>query len=487
MSHVTTGHFLPAVQQASSIRDGQETSEALTTAHVERIRYHNPTLNAIVQANEQDTLKEAQERDAELASNLEPGPLHGVPVTVKEAFDMEGFATTVNFPQLKDNVATSDSLVVRRLRAAGAVILGKTNVPTMLSDYQCFGPLYPTATNPYDAERTPGGSTGGGAAALAAGLTALEIGSDIGGSIRLPAHFCGLFGLKPTENSLVHGEGHVPPVPGARGGYVSMASVGPLARTMADIDLAWSVIGAPSWDYLSHLPQKPAAEKKLNEYRIGWFSGPVGFGCGDETQAVLKAFLQRLEHAGVTCLEQPLDRDWWNEAYRIWGILFGSILSQDIPWIGRIITKRQFSRMGRGASIPVLRSLKRGLDRDFTAFTRGLRRRTSLIQRFRQQFDDVDFLVSPVAAGPAFPHNHTHGPIEFEGRKVAYMDYVAPFTVPYNACGNPVLVVPAGRTATGLPIGLQIAAPHYAELDLIRFGELVEEIGAAGFIPPDGY
>lgn len=484
---MTATHFSPAVQLASSVRDGQETSEALTTAYVERIRNHNPALNAIVQASEQDALREARERDADLATNLEPGRLHGVPVTVKEAFDMKGLTTTVNFPQLKDNVATSDSLVVQRLRAAGAVILGKTNVPTMLADYQSFGPLYPTATNPYDTGRTPGGSTGGGAAALAAGLTALEIGSDIGGSIRVPAHFCGLFGLKPTENSLVHGEGHVPPVPGARGGYVSMASVGPLARTMADIDLAWSIIGAPSWNYLSHLPQKPAAAKRLNEYRIGWFSDPPGFACGTETRTVLEAFLRRLEYAGVTCLERSLDRDWWNEAYQLWGLLFGSIMSQDIPWVGRLITKWQFSRMGRGASIPVLRSLMRGLDRDFMAFTGGLRRRMKLIDSFRQQFDDVDFVVCPVAAGPAFPHNHTHGPIELEGREIPYMDYVAPFTVPFNACGNPVLVVPAGRTATGLPIGLQIAAPHYAERDLIHFGELVEEIGVASFSPPDGY
>jgi hypothetical protein len=151
------------------------------------------------------------------------------------------FETTVNFPRLKNNVAVSDALVARRLKEAGATILGKTNVPTMLSDYQTFGPLYPTANNPYDLTRTPGGSTGGGASAVAAGLTTLEIGSDLGGSIRVPAHFCGVFGLKPTEDGGIHGDGHVPPLPNAPGGFVAMAWVGPLARTMADIELAWRV------------------------------------------------------------------------------------------------------------------------------------------------------------------------------------------------------------------------------------------------------
>jgi amidase len=222
--------YASASEHATSIREQAVSCQSLAELYVGRIRQFNPALNAIVISNEADAIRTARERDDDLRQHVVRGPLHGVPVTVKESFNLTGFKTTVNFPQLKNNVATADALVVRRLKEAGATILGKTNIPTMLSDYQSFGPLYPTANNPFDVTRTPGGSTGGGAAALAAGLTALEIGSDIGGSIRVPAHFCGVFGLKPTENAAMHGEGHVPPGPNSRGGFVAMASMGPLAR-----------------------------------------------------------------------------------------------------------------------------------------------------------------------------------------------------------------------------------------------------------------
>jgi hypothetical protein len=176
--------FASASEHAASIRANGQSCQELAELYLSRIHQHNPALHAIVLSNEAGALQAARERADDLRHNIVRGPLHGVPVTVKEAFNLEGLKTTVNFLRLKNNVATSDSLVVRRLKGAGAVVLGKTNIPTMLSDYQSFGPLYPTATNPYDATRTPGGSTGGGAAAVAAGLTTLEIGSDIGGSIR---------------------------------------------------------------------------------------------------------------------------------------------------------------------------------------------------------------------------------------------------------------------------------------------------------------
>jgi amidase len=478
--------FASASEHAISIREKRTSCQQLAELYVDRMHRYNPALHAIVISNEAEALRTARERDEDLKHDIVRGPLHGVPVTVKEAFNLAGFRTTVNFPQLKTNIAATDALIVKRLKAAGASILGKTNIPTMLSDCQTFGPLYPTANNPHDVTRTPGGSTGGGAAAVAAGLTTIEIGSDIGGSIRLPAHFCGVFGLKPTDNAAMHGEGHVPPPPDSHGGFVAMACMGPLARTMADIELAWTIINQPTWNYFSHFPARPRVKTVLRDYQIAWFDDAGSMVCGDETKRVLGAFLRSLEVGGVKSEKRPFDEKWLNEACGVWGLLFGSIAGQDVPWIGRQLMKRQFSRMGRGAVSNILGPMKAGLDLRFKDFSRALKRRVELVQDLERRFHDYDFVISPVAAGPAFRHNHRHRPIELDGRRLAYLDYTMPFAIIHNACGNPALVVPAGRSANGLPIGIQIAAPHYGENELIHFGKLIEQLGVT-FIKPDGY
>jgi amidase len=475
-SQLAPSPFASASDHATSIREKGVSCRELAELYVRRIHKHNPDLHAIVTCNEADALRTACERDNDLTHNIVRGPLHGVPVTVKEAFNLTGLRTTANFPQLKNNIATTDAVVVQKLKTAGATILGKTNIPTMLADYQSFGPLYPTANNPYDLTRTPGGSTGGGAAAVAANLTTLEIGSDLAGSIRIPAHFCGVFGLKPTENAM-DGEGHVPPPPGSRCGFVAMACLGPLARTMTDIELAWTIINQPVPSYCFHLPQKPRAKMTLGDYRVAWFDDVGKVACGDETKKVLGGFLRLLASGGVKHEKRPFDDKWLNETYAVWGLLMGFIVGQHTPWIVRQAMKRQFSRMGRGSVINVLRPWQAGLDLRFKEFSRALKRRIELVQDLQRRFDEYDFIISPVAVGPAFSHNHKHQPIEMEGRTLAYLDYAMPYAIIYNGCGNPALVVPAGLSAGGLPIGIQIAAPHYSEPELIHFGRLIEQLG----------
>jgi amidase len=478
--------FTSATEHASAVRDRHVSCSELTACYLSQIQRHNRALNAIVIGNEADATRAATERDAEVTKGLLRGPLHGVPVTVKEAFDMKGLKTTVNFSRLKNNVAADDAFVVKRLKEAGATILGKTNIPTMLSDHQSFGPVYATANNPYDITRTPGGSTGGGAAAVAAGLTTFEIGSDIGGSLRVPAHFCGVFGLKPTENAAMHGEGHVPPAPGSRAGYVSMACIGPLARTMDDIALAWTIINQPTWKYFSHLPRKPRTKNALSDYRVAWFDDLGTVACGDETRTLLGQFVRDLERGGVKAERKPFEDQWLDRAHAVWAKLFGFVSGQDAPWLIRQIMKRRFAAMGKGAASKILAQLKAGLDLDFKEFSRTLKERVEITAELQRRFDDYDFIISPVAAGPAFPHNHQHSPIRIDARSVAYIDYAMPFVAPYNGCGNPVLVVPGGMTSGALPVGFQIAAPHYAEDELIHFGTLVERLGRR-FVAPAGY
>jgi amidase len=222
--------YATATELARRIRDRETSSAELTEAFLARIAAHNGKLNAIVQLFEADARSRANDADEALARGQIWGPLHGVPVTIKEQFLMANTPSTLNSKRLKDFVAPEDGVLVKRIKAAGAVILGKTNVPANLQGYQCKGDVYPEGKNPYRLERSPGGSSGGGAAAVAAGMTALELGADGGGSLRVPAHFCGVYCLKPTDKTIPR-YGGLPFPEGARGFLVNMGQPWPLGRS----------------------------------------------------------------------------------------------------------------------------------------------------------------------------------------------------------------------------------------------------------------
>ncbi len=238
---MTEPAFRSAAALAASIRAREVGSRELLEHYVERVERLNPALNAIIVSDFRSARRRAEEADAVLARGESWGPLHGLPMTVKESFDVIGLPTTWGLAELKDNMPTANALAVDRLLAAGAIIFGKTNVPVLLADLQSYNPVYGTTNNPWDTSRTPGGSSGGAAAALAAGLTGLELGSDIGGSIRNPAHYCGVFGHKPTY-------GIVPPRGQALYGNVAASDIsviGPLARSAEDLALALDIIAGP--------------------------------------------------------------------------------------------------------------------------------------------------------------------------------------------------------------------------------------------------
>ena len=479
--------FSSASELSHELANHAITATDLTNEFYKQIKKHNQRINAIVIDNKQEALETARKLDLALKNGNFPGKLHGVPVTIKESFNLKGHKTTVNFKMLKDNIASEDSVIVRRLKEAGAIILGKTNVPTLLADNQTFGPLYPTAKNPYDTSRTTGGSTGGGAAAVATGMSTFEIGTDIGGSIRNPANFCGLFGLKPTENQYIQ-SGHVPPFPNASGGFMAMASIGPLARSMEDIELAWEIINTPDWKYLSALPVISRAEKHeyLRDYKIGWFDQTELVVCSDATQKVLNGLIEKLTSQGVNLHKFKIDEQWLQQTFETWSTLFGFITGQNAPWIFRQIMKLKFRQQTKGSSFNAVKSLSKGLSMDFKVFSDTLRIRQELTAQLMDWFDDYDFIVCPTSIGPAFKHNPKQRPIKCEGRKIPYPEYNFPFTLPYNVCGNPSLIVPGGLSDEGLPIGIQIAGPHHSENELIHFGKLIEELGFK-FQPPKDY
>lgn len=477
--------YQSAAQLAELVKLKEVSSRDLTEAYLSRIDALNPKLNAIVAQDKEHVRQQAKLADELKLSPAELPPLHGVPVTVKESFNMQGYRTTVNYPPLKNYMPEHDSIIVQRLRSAGAVILGKTNVPMLLADSQTFGPLYPTCNNPYDPSRVPGGSTGGGACAVASGMTTFEIGSDIGGSIRNPAHYCGLFGLKPTQNGHAQ-DGHVPPLPGTGNGYLDMNSTGPIARTMRDIELAYNIVYAPRWDYQRYLPvvREHARYSSLAGYRVGWFDEIHGIHCNSATSKVMEQLRETLIAKGAKVEKITLDRQLAERMFKCWVKTFGFVVGQDFNWPMRKLMQLKFASDLKGSTLNVKKELKQGLSLNFKHFSRTLFEQQELIAEFERYFNDYDFLVSPTSVGPAFKHNPKHKAIDNEGEAMHYSDYAFSFVMPYNAMRHPVLTVPAGQSPEGLPIGLSIAAPHHTEQALIHFGHLVEAEGFA-FKAPD--
>ncbi|MBU1748753.1 MAG: amidase, partial [Chloroflexi bacterium] len=291
--------FSTAHQLANAIRQREVSAVEVLEAHLAQIARHNPALNAIVTLDEGGARQRATEADAALARGETGGPLHGVPVTIKDVYETAGLRTTASFKPLAEYVPQQDATVVARLKAAGAIVLGKTNMPEMAMDVQSNSPIFGRANNPWDLARTPGGSTGGGAAAVAAGLSPLELGSDIGGSIRIPSHFCGVYGFKPTEHR-VPGTGHIPPPPGVAKTVRHMGVFGPLARSIDDLRLCLGLIAGPDsqdWE-VPPVPLGDAPPRPLPGLRLAWTDDFGGAPVTAETRAALQALAGTLAEQG---------------------------------------------------------------------------------------------------------------------------------------------------------------------------------------------
>src|SRR5436190_10814876 len=357
--------FETASALARAIRNGKLTSRAATEAHLERIARLNGAVNALVVVDRERALKAASAADRAAAKKgARLGPLHGVPITIKEAFDVAGLHTTSSHPPLKDNVATTDATLVARLRAAGAIILGKTNVPELCADFQTDSPLFGTTKNPWDARRSAGGSTGGGAVAVAARLSPLELGSDIGGSVRNPAHYNGIFSLKPTEWR-VPGRGHVPDLPGKTRAVRYMGTFGPLARSVDDLELALRVIAGPD-GYEAEAPPVPIGPTprlKAGDLRIAVLETNPLVKVSDDTAKVVQATAKLLSKAGAKVKRaQPEGLD-WTQSWEDWCDLFQYLILALQP-----SSERERLLPMINSSDPSARSAARGARLDMAQF-----------------------------------------------------------------------------------------------------------------------
>jgi amidase len=485
---------LTASELADTVRQRKASCHEVLEAHLQRIAAQNPSLNAIVTLDEDGARRRAKEADEALAHGESWGPLHGVPVTIKDVFETAGMRTTSGFKPLAGYIPKQDATVVARLRQAGAIVLGKTNTPAMAGDEQTNNALFGRTNNPWDLRRTPGGSSGGSAAAVASGMSPLDIGSDIGGSVRNPAHFCGVFSLKPSEYRVPF-TGHIPPPPGSsgRGLLRYFLTPGPLARSVEDLTLALTIIAGPDereWE-VPPVPLAPSPARAWRGLCFAW-SDDFGVPVAAEIRTALQNLADELARAGCRVERRdPLDFD-YGQALQVYGELKEAALTvRSSPLHLPRFVWRALSGLLSGSN-PTSRGLLRGAGATLPGYARALSQRDVLIAKMERFLADWDAWLVPVAALPAYPHIPSRNPIEqlratvqVDGQTIPYLLATSVYTGLLNLTGNPVVVLPLGCTKEGLPIGAQVVGRRWADMALLAVaGQLVQVTGQ--FRPPPG-
>ena len=474
--------FSSALELAAAIRGRRLASGDLVELCLERIGRHNGALNAVCTLDEAGARRRAREADAALARGELWGPLHGVPMTIKDALETAGLRTTGGYPPLRDYVPERDAPAVARLRAAGAILLGKTNVPPLSADYRADNPIFGRTNNPWDLERTPGGSTGGGAAAVAAGLSAFDVGSDLAGSVRTPAHFCGLFGLKATERRIPNA-GHIPEPPGQPRAVRHMNVLGPLARSVADLEVITRIISGPE----AREPDVPPVSwrdpehKPLRAYRFAWSADFGGVPVTRDTRQAIARLAAELARLGCVAEERNPDGFDFDAAWETWG----EIAIAERAATGRERSAERVAALNAtlGEHWAVARGSAKGVHADIGEYMVALERRDALTAVLERFFASFDAFLCPVTVSPAIPHVPFGTPIEVDEHKVPYFIAGTAYTCPFNLTGHPALVLPLARSREGLPIGVQVVAARWSEPQLLALcGQLSLVTGP--FTPP---
>ncbi|WNG16486.1 amidase [Cystobacter fuscus] len=475
--------FLPAHEMAERVRLREVSAVELLEAHLQQVARNNVRLNALVTLDEARARTRAREADTALARGEVWGPLHGVPLTIKDAFETTGLRTTSGFEHLADYVPQRDATVVARLKAAGAVVVGKTNLPRLALDTQTHNAVFGRTNNPWDVERTPGGSTGGGAVAVAAGMSPLEVGSDIGGSIRIPSHYCGVFGLKPTDGRIPL-SGHIPGLPGTPRGVRHQGVAGPLARTVADLRLALRLLSGPDGldTEMPPVPFQEVPRRELRSYRFVWTDDFGGMPVSAETRAALAGLARTLEGAGCVVERRTPEID-FDAVWTAWGQLLGAEVGAEIPLRARVMTALHFRSM-RGDSA-INRGIIRGLWGRMTDYVQALSVRDRMMAKVEDFLAGWDAWLCPVTMGAAFTHRPSGEWVEVDARRVPYMEGTCGFSNFFNLTGHPVVAMPlppaSGRT---LPLGVQVVGRRWKDEALLSVAEALSEVAGPFRRPP---
>jgi amidase len=453
--------FSSTIDLAAAIAARKISAVEALDAHLAQIDAHNEAVNAVISLDRDGARECAKRADAAQARDEALGPLHGVPFTLKDMHETAGVKTTVGFPPFADYVAKQDSPVVARLRAAGGVLMAKTNVATLLSDWQSNNPLFGRTCNPWNLQRTAGGSSGGAAAALCSGMTPFDVGTDMQDSIRLPASFCGVYGLKPTEHR-VSLAGAFPDPGGAARSVRLMSCLGPLARSVEDLALIHQIVAGPdgSDTDLAPVPVEDMPKLDLKTLRIAFAPSFPGFPVAGEISAAVESLARQLQDAGAAVEEAKLPKLDLHNDLEQGGALIGMMMEAVQPEPPEEPT-------------PVSRWFE------------ALARRDRSILAWDRFFENWDALLCPVAMTTAFPHCEPGTPIKLDGKEQSYWMLPA-YGAVFNYSGHPALSIPCGLDSAGLPIGLQLVGRRWSEERLLGIARAIEPL-AGGFRRPPSY
>ncbi len=480
--------FGSTLELAAAIRGGEVSSREVVEAHLARIAERNQALNALVSVDEDHALAAAAAADEALARGAPVGPLHGVPVTFKDVWRTAGLRTCAGHRPLASWIPDEDATVVARLRAAGAIVLAKSNCPELAMDTQCENALFGATRHPMDPSRTSGGSSGGEASALAAGMTPLGVGSDLGGSVRIPAHFCGVCALKPTY-SRIPMTGHVPPLPGEVNFLRHLATPGPMARSVADLRLALAILSGPDgvdpdarWG-----PSDPAGPARAEPgpaawrgLRVAWTDDFGGLPVCAASREGLARLADALSDAGcVVARAAPAEFD-FEEVWTTYGELVGTLLAAHLTRLPRVLMRVLAPLLLRGD--PVSRAGASTATAGMRRYFGVLEKQARLAGALERFFGEHDVWLCPVSSSPAFRHRRPgriNTPVEVDGRPVPGHLGTIGHTCPFNLTGHPAVVVPLTKSDAGLPVGVQLVGRLWGDEALLDLAEALVPLTGA--------
>jgi amidase len=473
---------------AEDIKAGLLSASAVLEFFLNRVEAHNPRLNAVVAFDVERARIRAKAADDAATRGEDWGPLHGVPVTIKDALATEGLVTVGGIPECRDNIPAAHALSVQRYVDAGAVIFGKTNVPFMSADLQSYNEVYGTTNNPWDTARTCGGSSGGAAAAVAAGLTPLELGSDIGGSIRTPCHFNGVFGHKPSYK-LVSQRGHLPPGDNVLS-EPDLAVVGPIGTCSADLERALDLLVGPAPEealaWSIKLP--PARTRNPGQLRVAVWRNAAEFPVDEDIQGAITAAAKSLESVGAKVSWDTHPEFDMQEQHANYVLLLASVLGADMPEEVHQMARAALAETDEADTSMRIQQL-RGIVLPHSNWLQQHEFRLRYRAIWTRFFEDFDVLFCPCTGMPAFKHDHAPDMYDrtlvINGEQRPYLDLLGWAGVTLNSY-LPATAVPVGLSREGLPIGMQVVAPYLEDRTALAVAAMLEQHHRS-FTPPPGF